>query len=195
MEDVVIVGGGPSGLAAAHEVVGHGAQALVLERLDRVGGLSRTTEFEGGRFDVGPHRFFTKNRDVHALFVRTAADDLLSVPRLTRIFYNNTYFNYPLTPLNALFGVGVLSSLSILSSYMIASARGAYAERRIETFEDWVVDRFGRRLFETFFKTYTEKVWVSPARKSVRTGRASGSKASASRQRSLTRSSRQKRIA
>jgi protoporphyrinogen oxidase len=162
MKDVVIVGGGPSGLAAANEAVGHGAKAIVLERLDRVGGLSRTTEFEGSRFDVGPHRFFTKNREVHALFVKTAGDDLLNVPRLTRIFYNNTYFNYPLTPLNAMFGMGPLSSLSILSSYAMARTRRAYAERRIENFEDWVVDRFGRRLFETFFKTYTEKVWGIP---------------------------------
>ena len=162
MHDLVIVGGGPSGLAAAYEAVGRGAKAVVLERLDRVGGLARTTNFEGSRFDVGPHRFFTKNQEVHALFVKTAAEDLLSVPRLTRIFYNNTYFNYPLTPLNALFGVGILSSISILSSYMSARARGAYGERRIENFEDWIVDHFGRRLFETFFKTYTEKVWGIP---------------------------------
>ena len=147
--DLVVIGGGPSGLAAAYEAVGRGAKAVVLERLDSVGGLARTTSFEGSRFDVGPHRFFTKNQEVHALFVKTAAEDLLSVPRLTRIFYNNTYFNYPLTPLNALFGVGVLSSISILSSYMSARARSAYGERRIENFEDWIVDHFGRRLFET----------------------------------------------
>ena len=162
MHDLVIVGGGPSGLAAAYEAVGRGAKAVVLERLDRVGGLSRTTSFEGSRFDVGPHRFFTKNQEVHALFVKMAAEDLLSVPRLTRIFYKNTYFNYPLTPLNALFGVGILSSISILSSYMSARAQAVYGKNRIENFEDWIVDHFGRRLFETFFKTYTEKVWGIP---------------------------------
>jgi protoporphyrinogen oxidase len=162
MDDLVIVGGGPSGLTAAYEAVGCGAKAVVLERLDRVGGLSRTANFEGSRFDVGPHRFFTKNEEIRTLFVKIAAEDLLSVPRLTRIFYNNTYFNYPLTPLNALSGVGVLSSISILCSYMTAKARRAYGGGRIENFEDWVVDHFGRRLFETFFKTYTEKVWGVP---------------------------------
>src|SRR5262245_34290537 len=158
MDDLVIVGGGPSGLAAAHEAVGRGAKAVVVERLGRVGGLARTTTFAGCRFDIGPHRFFTKNQEVHALFVKVAAEDLLTVPRLTRIFYNNTYFNYPLTPLNALFGVGIRPSISILSRYINARARGA-DKRRIENFEDWVVNRFGRRLFETFFQTYTEKVW------------------------------------
>jgi protoporphyrinogen oxidase len=160
--DLVIVGGGPSGLAAADEAVSRGARVLVLERLAVVGGLSRTTVFEGNRFDVGPHRFFTKNLKVHELFVKTAAEDLLKVPRLTRIFYNNKYFNYPLTPLNALFGVGVTSSISIFCSYMMARARRAVSEPQIDNFEDWIVDRFGRRLFATFFKTYTEKVWGIP---------------------------------
>lgn len=162
MNDLVIVGGGPSGLAAAQEAVGRGAKVVVLERLDRVGGLSRTTSFEGSRFDVGPHRFFTKNQEVQSLFVKTAGEDLLSVPRHTRIFYNNTYFNYPLTPLNALMGVGIAPSLSILSSYAAARAANAFGTSRIESLEDWVVDKFGRRLFEMFFKTYTEKVWGIP---------------------------------
>jgi hypothetical protein len=82
VEDVVMVGGGPSGLAAAHETVSRGAKAIVLERLNCLGGLSRTTEFEGARFDVGPHRFFTKNQEVLTLFIRMAAEDLVSVPPL-----------------------------------------------------------------------------------------------------------------
>src|SRR4051812_2207795 len=101
MEDVVIVGGGPSGVAAAREAVRHNAAVTVVEKLDRVGGLARTLEFMGSKFDIGPHRFFTNNKEVHALFVDTVGDDLVKVQRLTRIFYNNKYFNYPLTPLNA----------------------------------------------------------------------------------------------
>ncbi|HUC70280.1 MAG TPA: FAD-dependent oxidoreductase [Stellaceae bacterium] len=162
MSDIIIVGGGPSGLAAAHEAVCHGANVTVLERQDRVGGLARTIEFEGSRFDIGPHRFFTHNREVHSLFLGVLGEDVVHVPRLTRIFYNNRYFNYPLTPFNAAFGLGVASSTTILASYLMARARRAAGIGTIESFEDWVVDSFGRRLFEMFFKTYTEKVWGIP---------------------------------
>src|SRR5215467_12783627 len=103
--DIVVVGGGPSGLAAALEAVGQGASVTVLERLRQVGGLSRTIEREGNRWDIGPHRFFTKNREVQNLFVDVVGEDLINVKRMTRIFYRNKYFNYPLTPLNALFGI------------------------------------------------------------------------------------------
>jgi protoporphyrinogen oxidase len=159
MTELVIIGGGPSGMAAAYEAVGAGASAIVLERNDRVGGLARTLDFQGSRFDIGPHRFFTRNREVEALFVKLVAEDLVTVSRLTRIFYNNKYFNYPLTPLNALFGVGLLPSAQILTSYAAARARRLAGIGEMVSFEDWTVDRFGRRLFEAFFKTYTEKVW------------------------------------
>ncbi|MGE3932717.1 MAG: NAD(P)/FAD-dependent oxidoreductase [Rhodospirillaceae bacterium] len=162
MHDIVIVGGGPSGLAAAQEAVGHGARVLVAERLDQVGGLARTLEFEGSRFDIGPHRFYTRNREVHDLFVATTGEDLVYVPRLTRIYYRNRYFDYPLTPVNALFGVGVVNSAGIAASYGAARVRSGLGLTRIDNFEDWVTDRFGRKLYRTFFKTYTEKVWGIP---------------------------------
>jgi len=161
MTDLVIVGGGPSGLSAANEAIEHGANAVVLERLDLLGGLSRTTPFQGNRFDIGPHRFFTKNREIQSLFMRMAAEDLLYVPRRTRILCDRTYFDYPLTPLNALFGVGPQQSVSILSSYISARAQGAFGNRA-DNFEEWVIANFGRRLYEMFFKTYTEKVWGIP---------------------------------
>ena len=159
---VVIVGGGPAGLAAALEVSRKGGRPLVLEKLAEMGGLARTVVFKGHRFDIGPHRFFTLNEEVKALFRDVGGEDIVSVPRLTRILYRNKFFSYPLTPVNALFGVGLLPSLGIVSSYVATRLRRKLFPRPILTFEDWVVDRFGRRLFITFFKTYTEKVWGIP---------------------------------
>jgi protoporphyrinogen oxidase len=162
MNDAIIIGAGPSGLAAGYEMSRHGASVAILERLDRVGGLARTLSHEGCRFDIGPHRFFTKNQEVHKLFVDVVAEDLVRVPRLTRIYYRNKFFNYPLTPLNALFGVGVGSSVLIFLSCLGAASRQTFFPRDPENFEQWVTDQFGSRLYETFFKTYTEKVWGIP---------------------------------
>jgi protoporphyrinogen oxidase len=152
-------------LAAALETVQQGAQAVVLEKLDRVGGLARTLEFDGNRFDIGPHRFFTLNEEVKELFIAVCGPDLINVPRLTRIHHRNKYFDYPLTPLNALFGLGISSSARVLASYAMARLRYVGGSPKPVSFEDWVVDRFGRRLFETFFKSYTEKVWGIPCQR------------------------------
>jgi protoporphyrinogen oxidase len=157
--DLVIIGGGPAGLAAAYEAVGHGASVAVVEKLDQLGGLSRTLEFAGNRFDIGPHRFHTRNTEVGDLFATVLGDDLLRVPRQTRILHGTTFFNYPLTPLNAMFGLGAGRAMGIAASYAAARLRARTAPREIETFEDWIIDRFGRRLHETFFRSYTEKVW------------------------------------
>jgi protoporphyrinogen oxidase len=159
---LVIIGGGPSGMAAALEAVRHGAEPIVLERLDRVGGLARTLEHGGNRFDIGPHRFFTLNPEIQQLFIDICGDDLIHVPRLTRIYYKGVYFNYPLTPLNALFGLGLATSVAVLASYALARIRRAFRSDTPQSFEEWIVDRFGRRLYRTFFKTYTEKVWGIP---------------------------------
>lgn len=160
--DVLVVGAGPAGLAAAQEAVGNGAGVLVLERLDRVGGLARTIDFEGNRFDIGPHRFYTKNDEIRDFYRSSLGDQLVRVQRLTRILYNDLYFHYPLTPVNAMLGVGMGAGIGIAGSYATARARSRLAPKPIESFEDWIVDRFGRRLYETFFKVYTEKVWGIP---------------------------------
>ena len=159
---LVIIGGGPSGMAAALEAVKSGAEPLVLERLDKVGGLARTIERDGNRFDIGPHRFFTMNPEIKQLFIDVCGDDVVHVPRLTRIYYKGVFFNYPLTPLNALFGLGVSASLAAVSSYGVSRLRRLVNSDKPESFEEWIVDRFGRRLYSTFFKTYTEKVWGIP---------------------------------
>jgi protoporphyrinogen oxidase len=152
MSDLVVVGGGPSGLAAAHEAASHGASVTVLERLDRVGGLARTIPFK-------PHRFYTKNAEIRALFAALLGEDAIRVARQTRILHDKTYFDYPLTPLNAMFGIGLREGVAIAGSYATARLRASLAPREPESFEDWVVDRFGRRLYGHFFKSYTEKVW------------------------------------
>ncbi|MFN7926573.1 MAG: FAD-dependent oxidoreductase [Blastocatellia bacterium] len=162
MLDAVIVGAGPAGLAAGYEMARQSASVTVVERLLELGGLSRTVQHDGCRYDIGPHRFFTRNEEVNKLFMDVVADDTVHVPRLTRIFYNNQYFNYPLTPLNALFGVGIGSSIGILSSYLATRIQRQLTPREPENFEEWVTDQFGAKLFQTFFKTYTEKVWGIP---------------------------------
>ena len=162
MTRFVVVGGGPSGLAAAFEATRRGASVAVIEKLDRVGGLARTLTRGGNRYDIGPHRFFTMNAEVRNLFVDVLGDDLVKVPRLTRILYGGKYFNYPLTPFNALFGLGISNSIAILASYAAARLHRLVGSPRIDSFEDWIVDRFGHRIYRTFFKTYTEKVWGVP---------------------------------
>jgi protoporphyrinogen oxidase len=160
--DLVIIGAGPSGLSASLEASIHGARSVVVEKLGGVGGLCRTIPFEGCLYDIGPHRFFTKNAEVHQLFVDTVDDDLLRVSRQTRILRSNKFFDYPLTPLSAMRGVGIRESLRIFGSYAAAKTLPYRGLGAIHNFEDWVISRFGRRLHETFFKSYTEKVWGIP---------------------------------
>ncbi|MGH7570261.1 MAG: NAD(P)/FAD-dependent oxidoreductase [Gemmatimonadota bacterium] len=155
----IVIGAGPAGLTAAHELVERGLPAIVYERDHQVGGLARTVLFKGYRFDIGGHRFFTKVGSIQKLWEDVLGDDLLVRPRLSRIFYRDRFFDYPLRPLNALSGLGPLETVRVLASYARARAFPQVEER---TFEQWVVNRFGRRLFEIFFRTYTEKVWGVP---------------------------------
>ena len=156
---VVIIGAGPAGLAAGYELTGHRIEPVLLERDARVGGIARTESYRGYYFDIGGHRFFTKNREINALWEELLGDDLLRVKRLSRIFYGGKYFNYPLRPANAFFNLGPVESLRIFLSYCRARISPAAEEN---SFEEWVVNRFGERLYKTFFKTYTEKVWGIP---------------------------------
>jgi protoporphyrinogen oxidase len=162
MKPVVVIGAGPSGLAAAYELSRQSVPVVLVEQLGQVGGLSRTIRRNGTRFDVGPHRFFTKSAEVHQLWADILKEDLLSVPRLTRIFYNNKFFYYPLAPVNALFGIGPAAAVNIIASYLSTRVKERFSPTDPVSFEDWVVAQFGRRLYEIFFKTYTEKVWGIP---------------------------------
>lgn len=159
IESVTVIGAGPAGLAAAYELSRYGVRPLVLERANRVGGISRTECHNGYRFDIGGHRFFTKDQEVDQLWHAMLGADFLDVPRLSRIAYDGRFFNYPLTATNTLVNLGILESVRIVLSYLEAQIRPQAQEN---TFEEWVTNRFGRRLYETFFQTYTEKVWGVP---------------------------------
>ncbi len=155
-----IIGAGPAGLAAAHEWVNRfEVKPIVLEGDTQVGGLSRTVEKKGYRFDIGGHRFFTKNREVEALWQSVLPEQFLRRPRMSRIYYRGKLFHYPLKPLNALSGLGFFKSCHVGMSFL---GKKIFPRKPEESFEDWVSNRFGSQLYEIFFKTYTEKVWGIP---------------------------------
>ena len=158
-EKAIIVGGGPAGLTAAWELNNANIATSVYEKDDIVGGISRTVNYKGYRFDIGGHRFFTKVKRVEDWWWNQLDDEFLLRPRLSRIYYNDTFFDYPLKPANALFGLGIIEAVAIMFSY--AKAR-ILPERNERNLEQWVSNRFGKRLYRIFFKTYTEKVWGIP---------------------------------
>ena len=155
----VVIGAGPAGLTAAWELARQGLAAVVFEKDATVGGLSRTVSYNGYRFDIGGHRFFSQMPEIEGLWREMLGADFLERPRLSRIYYADKFFDYPLKPLKALIGLGPLEAVRIGASYL---ASRVTPHREEESFEQWVSNRFGRRLFEIFFKTYTEKVWGMP---------------------------------
>ncbi|HEU0131504.1 MAG TPA: NAD(P)/FAD-dependent oxidoreductase [Mycobacteriales bacterium] len=158
---VVVIGAGPAGLTAAYQLVKAGAKPVVLEADDVVGGISRTVERDGWRFDIGGHRFFTKVPEVESLWHEILDDEsFLQRPRMSRIFYRGKLFDYPLKAGNALKGLGVLEAVRCVASYVWARVRPPKDQ---SNFEGWTAARFGRRLYSIFFKTYTEKLWGVPA--------------------------------
>jgi len=157
--DLVIIGAGPAGLTAAYELSNSNKKVIVLEKKHQVGGLAETKIFGKYRYDIGPHRFFTKNKEIYNLFLNMLGKDSVEVNRKTRILFKNSYFDYPLTPVNALFGLGIYESIKIGFSYLFARIKNYLNLSKVNNFEDWVVDKFGRELFNNFFKNYTEKVW------------------------------------
>ena len=156
---VVIIGAGPAGLTAAYQLCKAGISSVVIERDDVVGGLSRTVRYAGFHFDIGGHRFFTKVKAVEDMWHEVLGEEFLRCQRLSRIYYRKKFFFYPLKPTNALFNLGVWNAVWILLSYLKALA---FPEKTETTFEQWVSNRFGKRLYRIFFKTYTEKVWGIP---------------------------------
>ncbi|MGB3754907.1 MAG: FAD-dependent oxidoreductase, partial [Rivularia sp. (in: cyanobacteria)] len=156
---VLVIGAAPAGLTAAYELVKKGIQPIVLEQADKVGGISRTETYKGYHFDIGGHRFFTKVAEVQQLWNEVLGDEFIKTPRLSRIYYQGKFFQYPLSVFDTLHKLGISESLLILLSYLKIKQRPLTVE---ENLEQWVTNRFGARLYKTFFKTYTEKVWGIP---------------------------------
>jgi protoporphyrinogen oxidase len=160
---VLVIGAGPAGLTAAYELQKRSSDhvPIVLEAGDLVGGIARTESYKGFRFDIGGHRFFTKVDEVEQIWHEVMGDDFIVVPRKSRIYYRNRYYDYPLKIFNALSNIGVYESGRIMLSY----AKWRLKPSRVEdSFEQWVINRFGGRLYMHFFRSYTEKVWGIPPR-------------------------------
>jgi protoporphyrinogen oxidase len=153
----IVAGAGPAGLTAAYELSKQGLPVVVLEADPQyVGGLSRTVDYKGFGFDIGGHRFFSKSQEVEALWTEIAGEDMLERPRSSRIYYRSKFFAYPLKPFEALRKLGVVESAACMLSFLRARLN---PKPDPKSFEDWVSNQFGERLFRIFFKTYTEKVW------------------------------------
>ena len=158
--DVAIIGAGPAGLTAAYLLTKAGMSVTVIERDPvYVGGISRTVEHNGFRFDIGGHRFFSRSKEVVDLWNELLPDDFIQRPRMSRIYYEGKFYSYPLRAFEALWNLGVWRSSLCMASF--AKAR-LFPNRNIKSFQDWTVNAFGHKLFSIFFKTYTEKVWGMP---------------------------------
>lgn len=158
--DVVVIGAGPAGLTAAYLLGKQGLKVHVIEKDQKyVGGISRTVECDGFRFDVGGHRFFSKSQEIIDLWDEILPHDFIVRPRMSRIFYEGKFYSYPLRAFEALWNLGFFRSASCLASYVKAKI---FPKKEVRNFQDWVSNQFGNRLFSIFFKTYTEKVWGMP---------------------------------
>ncbi len=155
----VVLGGGLAGLAAGHRLTSAGQPAMIIEKGSRVGGLARTVQYGRFRFDLGGHRFLTDNERVMDLVSGLLGDELLTVPRSSRIFMHGKFVDYPLNPVNAVFGLGVATTTAIVLDYGKEKVRQVISERPMVSLEDWVVAQFGRRMFDLYFRDYSEKVW------------------------------------
>jgi len=157
--ETVILGAGLAGLGAGYALSRSGTDALVIEADATVGGLAKTIKYRGFRFDIGGHRFKTSSKKTEQLVRQILKDELLVVRRSSKILLHDKYFDYPLKPLNAISGFGLLTASRIILDYAVEQLQHRSDDRKIVSLEDWVVRHFGRVLFDIYFREYSEKVW------------------------------------
>ena len=158
--DVAIIGAGPAGLTAAYLLSKQRLSVTIIEKDPvYVGGISRTVEHKGFRFDIGGHRFFSKSQEVVALWNEILPDDFIQRPRMSRIYYEGKFYSYPLRAFEALGNLGIIRSTLCMASFGWAKL---FPKKDVKSFEDWTINQFGHKLYSIFFKTYTEKVWGMP---------------------------------
>jgi len=157
--EIIVLGGGLAGLSAGYVLARGNRDVLVLESSSTVGGLSKTVTRGEFRFDLGGHRFFTNNKQTECFVKDLMGEELLRVPRTSKIYLRNKYFDYPIKPANAIFGLGIPTTLKIIYSYGIEKVIKRLKNSEHVSLEDWVVGNFGRTMFDIYFKEYSEKVW------------------------------------
>lgn len=153
---IAVIGAGPAGVTAAYELAKKQYQVDIYEAQSNVGGMSRTMRLWDCLVDLGPHRFFSTNRQINELWLEVAGNDYQMINRQTRIFYRNRFFDYPLRPFNTFRNLGLLETINCLISY---AYQQAFPVSFTGDFESWVTNRFGKRLYQMFFKHYSEKLW------------------------------------
>jgi protoporphyrinogen oxidase len=160
-DKIVILGAGPAGMSCAYTLAKANHHPLILEKEKEPGGLCRTIDFNGYLFDIGGHRFLSDSEEINRLWAEIMGHDMLRVKRLSRIYYDGKYFNYPLSFLNTFWNIGITKSFICISSYLRCKI---FQPGDNNTFEGWITNNFGRKLYDLFFKTYTEKIWAMACR-------------------------------
>jgi protoporphyrinogen oxidase len=164
-EHVVILGAGPAGLATGHELSVSGVKVSVIDRNDFVGGLCNTNEHKGYKFDLGGHRWFTKNEDLNSWFRRLMGDEIVWVERISRIYYDGGYYSYPISILNVIKNAGIITIMHAGITYLVSALQYSVLNKSINNMKDAYVAQFGGKLYDMFFRRYSEKVWGLPCEK------------------------------
>jgi protoporphyrinogen oxidase len=164
-EHVVIMGAGPAGLATGHELSVSGVKVSVFDRNDFIGGLCNTNDYKGYKFDLGGHRWFSKNEDLNNWFRRLMGEEVVWVERISRIYYDGGYYTYPISILNVIANAGIFTILQAGVMYLISALQYSVLNKQIDNMKDAYVAQFGGKLYDMFFRRYSEKVWGLPCEK------------------------------